>query len=60
MISLPLLWGVIYTLLDLSGLILRINDSGLFPWISLTALSRTYFIALMRDHIFVQKAATCI
>ena len=25
---------------------LRINDSGLFAWISLTALSRTYFVAL--------------
>ena len=33
-------------LLNLSvlGLCLRINDSGLFAWISLTALSRTYFI----------------
>ena len=26
------------------GLCLRINDSGLFAWIRLTALSRTYFI----------------
>ena len=33
-------------LLNLSalGLCLRINDSGLFAWISLAALSRTYFI----------------
>ena len=35
-----------YILLNLSvlGLCLWINDSGLFVWISLTALSRTYFI----------------
>ena len=26
------------------GLCLRINDFGLFAWINLTALSRTYFI----------------
>ena len=50
------LWGVhdvthsLYThyiLLNLSvlGLCLRINDSGLFAWISLTVLSHTYFIA---------------
>ena len=36
---------IYYILLNLSvlGLCLRINDSGLFAWISLTALSRTYF-----------------
>ena len=35
-----------YILLNLSvlGLCLRINDSGLFAWISLNALSRTYLI----------------
>ena len=35
-----------YILLNLSvlGLCSRINDSGLFAWISLMALSRTYFI----------------
>ena len=38
-----------YILLNLSvlGPCLRINDSGLFAWISLTALSRTYFICNM-------------
>ena len=37
---------MIYTLQNLSvlGLCLRIHDSGLFAWISQTALSRTYFI----------------
>ena len=29
------------------GLCLRMNGSGLFAWISLTALSRTYFIIVM-------------
>ena len=35
---------IVYTLPNLSvvGLCLRINDSGLFAWIS--ALSRTYFM----------------
>ena len=44
-----------YILLNLSvlGLFLRINDSGLFAWISLTALSRTYFI------IFSYSALDC-
>ena len=38
-----------YILLNLSvlGLCLRINDSGLFAWISQTALSPTYFILLL-------------
>ena len=37
---------MIYTLQNLSvlGLCLRIHDSGLFAWISQTALSQTYFI----------------
>ena len=41
-----------YILLNLSvfGQRLRINDSGLFAWISLTALSRTYFIIFMDAH----------
>ena len=48
MISLPLesSWiqsFIIYTLLNLSVLGLRINDSGLIAWISLTALSRDLF-----------------
>ena len=30
--------------LSVLGLCLRIHDSGLFAWISQTALSRTYFI----------------
>ena len=53
LISLPLgsSWlhpFIIYTLLDVSvlGLCLRIGDSGLSAWISLTALSRTYFITI--------------
>ena len=38
-----------YALHNLSvlGLCLRINDSGLFAWISLTALPSTYFIILL-------------
>ena len=40
--------NVHYVLLNLSvlGLCLRINDSGLFAWISLAALARTYCIML--------------
>ena len=41
-----------YTLHNVSvlGLCLRIHDSGLFAWISQTALSRTYvIIAAMQD-----------
>ena len=43
-----------YILLNLSvlGLCLRINDSGLFAWISLTALSRTYFIIIATERQF--------
>ena len=46
---------MIYTLQNVSvlGLCLRIHDSGLFAWISQTALSRTYClgfnIAAMQD-----------
>ena len=38
---------IINTLQNLSvkGLCLRINDSGVFAWINLTALSQTHFIA---------------
>ena len=32
------------SVLSVLGLCLRINESGLFAWISLTALSLTYFI----------------
>ena len=37
-----------YILLNLSvlGLSFRINDSGLFAWISLTVWSRTYYLLL--------------
>ena len=37
---------IIYLIVNLSalGLCLQVNNSGLFAWISLTALSRTYFI----------------
>ena len=43
-------------LLNLSvlGLCLRINDSGLFAWIRLVALSRTYFIITFDDKLPVQ------
>ena len=42
---------MIYTLQNLSvlGLCLRIDDSGLFSWISQVALSRTYFIIAARQ-----------
>ena len=54
------LWGVHdfthsfyihYILLHLSvlGLCLRINDPGLFAWMSLTALSLTYFIIALKE-----------
>ena len=40
-----------YILLNLSGLglCLQINDSGLFAWINLAALSRTYFSILVAE-----------
>ena len=42
----------IYILQNLSvlGLCLRIHDSGLFAWISQTALSRIYFIIAAIQH----------
>ena len=41
----PIRYFSLYILLNLSvlGLCLQIKDSGLFAWISLTALSQTYF-----------------
>ena len=43
--------------LSVMGLCFRINDSGLFAWVSLTALSRTYFIICVyvpKTYIFIQ------
>ena len=43
-------WGVhnfTHSLYITEFVSLRINDSGLFAWISLTALSRTYFIVYL-------------
>ena len=37
---------IYYWICQFLGLCVRINDSGLFAWISLTALSRTYFIII--------------
>ena len=59
-------WGVhdftnsyihLYVLLNLSvlGLCLRIDDSGLFAWISLTALSRTYLFHLAKWVVFISR-----
>ena len=47
-----------YMLLKVSvlALCLRINDSGLFAWISLTALSRTYFIRSRKMKTLVYQA----
>ena len=43
------IYNIHYILLNLPvfGLCLQINDSGLFAWISRTALSLTYFIMYM-------------
>ena len=45
----------IHALLNLSvlGLCLRMNDSGLFAWIGLTALSRTYFILIYCMYFYI-------
>ena len=51
---------MIYTLHNLSvlGLCLRIHDSGLFAWISQTALSQTYIIiaATKMDPVCILKS----
>ena len=51
----PIHYFIHYILLNVSvlGLCLWINDSGLFVLISLTALSRTYFIKYMYNKYFI-------
>ena len=52
--------SLVYALLNLSvlELCLRLNDSGLFSWISLTALSWTYFIITISSAFSLREPRT--